>query len=67
MQIKRVCSQSLEKGPAEYFTGSVRNDQLFDTPEPARVFIVNATFEPGARKNRLSAAGKWIYVGSGQI
>ena len=51
MQIKRVCSQSLEKGPAEYFTGSVRCDQLFDTPEPARVFIVNATFEPGARQN----------------
>jgi quercetin dioxygenase-like cupin family protein len=49
MQIKRVCSQSSEKGPAEYFTGSVRNDPLFDAPEPARVFLVSATFEPGAR------------------
>jgi len=49
MQIKRVCSQSSEKSPNEYFTGSVRNDPLFDAPEPARVFILSVTFEPGAR------------------
>ena len=49
MEIKRIGSQPSGKGPAEYFTGSVRNDPLFDAPEPARVFILSATFEPGAR------------------
>jgi len=49
MQIKRVCSQSSEKSSDEYLTGSVRNDPLFDAPEPARVFILSVTFEPGAR------------------
>src|SRR5207249_8539422 len=36
-------------GPAEYFTGTVRIDPLFDAPDPARVFGASVTFEPGAR------------------
>jgi len=49
MDIKRSGSQPSGKGPAEYFTGTVRIDPLFQAPEPARVFGASVTFEPGAR------------------
>lgn len=49
MEIKRTGSQPSSQGPANYFTGSVRIDPLFDAPPPARVFAVSVTFEPGAR------------------
>jgi quercetin dioxygenase-like cupin family protein len=37
------------KGPAEWFTGTVRVDSLFQAPQPARVGGSYVTFEPGAR------------------
>jgi quercetin dioxygenase-like cupin family protein len=49
MEIKRNGSQPSRKGPAEYFTGSVRIDPLNDPAEPARVSMAMVTFEPGAR------------------
>jgi quercetin dioxygenase-like cupin family protein len=49
MDIKRAGSQPSAKGPAEYFTGTVRVDPLFQAPTPARVAGVAVTFEPGAR------------------
>ena len=49
LDIKRVGSQQSTKGSADYFTGAVRIDPLFDAAEPARVFGVTVTFEPGAR------------------
>jgi quercetin dioxygenase-like cupin family protein len=49
MQITRNGSQSSRKGPAEWFTGTVRIDALFQAPEPARVGGGHVTFEPGAR------------------
>ena len=49
MEIKRSGSQPSGKGPAEYFTGTVRIDPLFETQEPARARGANVTFEPGAR------------------
>ena len=49
MEIKRSGSQPSGKGPAEYFTGTVRVDPLFNPPAPARVFGASVTFEPGAR------------------
>ena len=49
MDIKRAGSQPSTKGPAEWFTGSVRVDMLFDTSDPARVSGASVTFEPGAR------------------
>ncbi|WP_332695869.1 (R)-mandelonitrile lyase [Bosea sp. (in: a-proteobacteria)] len=49
MEIKRSGSQPSGKGPAEYFTGSVRIDPLFNPPEPARIATAHVTFEPGAR------------------
>ena len=49
MEIKRNGSQASRKGPAEYFTGTVRIDPVFDAPEPARIRCASVTFEPGAR------------------
>src|SRR6201998_2781544 len=49
MEIIRIGSQASGKGPAEYFTGTVRIDPLFTPPAPARVAMAHVTFEPGAR------------------
>ena len=49
MDIKRNGSRSSGKGPADYFTGQVRVDPLFEAPAPARVRGASVTFEPGAR------------------
>ena len=49
MNIARNGSRPSGKGPADYFTGSVRIDPLLDAPAPARVAGAAVTFEPGAR------------------
>jgi len=49
MEIKRIGSQPSGKGPADYFTGAVLVDPLFEAPDPARVRGASVTFEPGAR------------------
>ena len=49
MQIKRVGSQASMNGPADWFTGTVRIDPLFQANAPARAGGASATFEPGAR------------------
>jgi quercetin dioxygenase-like cupin family protein len=49
MEIKRVGSQPSQKGPADWFTGTVRIDLLFQAVEPARAGGAQVTFEPGAR------------------
>jgi quercetin dioxygenase-like cupin family protein len=49
MDITRNGSQPSRKGPAEYFSGVVRVDPLFEAPDPARAAGASVTFEPGAR------------------
>jgi quercetin dioxygenase-like cupin family protein len=49
MDIKRAGSQPSTRGPADYFTGTVRLDPLFQSTDPARVACASVTFEPGAR------------------
>jgi len=49
MDIKRSGSQPSGKGPADWFTGTVRMDPLFAPIEPGRAGGVSVTFEPGAR------------------
>ncbi len=49
MDIKRSGSQPSRQGPAEYFTGEVRIEPLFEAPNPARARGASVTFEPGAR------------------
>jgi quercetin dioxygenase-like cupin family protein len=50
MELKRAGSQPSQKGPVEFFTGSVRIDPLNAPPEPARATTAYVTFEPGARR-----------------
>ena len=49
MEMKRAGSQASVKGPADWFTGTVRVDPLFEAPDPGRVTGASVTFEPGAR------------------
>ncbi|MBV8782377.1 MAG: cupin domain-containing protein [Phycisphaerae bacterium] len=49
MEIKRAGSQASAKGPADWFTGTVRIDPLFDRTDPATASGASVTFEPGAR------------------
>ena len=49
MEIKRAGSQPSAKGPADWFTGSVRIDPLFQAEAPGRAGGAAVTFEPGAR------------------
>jgi quercetin dioxygenase-like cupin family protein len=49
MEIQRVGTQPSAPGPADWFTGSVRIDALFQAPDPALVAGASVTFEPGAR------------------
>jgi quercetin dioxygenase-like cupin family protein len=49
MEIRRVGTEPSVKGPAEWFTGTVRLDRLFEAAEPARAAGASVTFEPGAR------------------
>jgi quercetin dioxygenase-like cupin family protein len=49
MEIKKAGTQSSGRGPADYFTGTVRLDPLFQPSGAARAFGASVTFEPGAR------------------
>ncbi|RML80749.1 hypothetical protein ALQ90_01027 [Pseudomonas savastanoi pv. savastanoi] len=51
MQIHRAGSAKAIKGPADWFTGSVRIDHIFNAPAPSRVGLAVVNFEPGARTN----------------
>ena len=66
MEIKRNGSQPSRQGSAEWFTGNVRVDPLFDAPAPARVFGAYVTFEPGARTAwHAHALGQTLIVTAG--
>jgi quercetin dioxygenase-like cupin family protein len=49
MDIKRAGTQPSSKGPADWFTGTVRIDPLFPVTAPARAAGNAVTFEAGAR------------------
>jgi quercetin dioxygenase-like cupin family protein len=49
MHIARNGSQPSSRGPADWFTGAVRIDPLFQPEAPARAASASVTFEPGAR------------------
>ncbi len=66
MDIKRVGTQASGKGPAEWFTGIVRIDPLFQAPAPARAAGASVTFEPGARTAwHTHPLGQTIFVTEG--
>lgn len=67
MDIKRNGSQPSEKGPVEWFTGTVRLDAPFRGTEPARVSGAVVTFEPGARTNwHTHPLGQTLIVTAGR-
>ena len=52
MDITRIGSRPSGKGPADWFTGTVRIDPAFDVPpmpDGGRLAGASVTFEPGAR------------------
>lgn len=49
MQIMKAGSQPSRKGPADWFSGTVRLDSMFNPPPPTRGNSILVTFEPGAR------------------
>jgi quercetin dioxygenase-like cupin family protein len=49
MDIKRAGTTPSAKGSADWFTGTVRIDPLFQPNPPARAAAANVTFESGAR------------------
>ncbi len=49
MQITRAGTKPSGKGPADWFTGTVRIDPLFNPHDAERVQGAHVTFEPGAR------------------
>jgi len=77
ISITRGGSQPSGKGPAEYFTGSVRVDPLFKANDPSRTSGASVTFEPGARTAWhthpfgqiliVTAGSGWVQQWGGQI
>ena len=66
MEIKRIGSQPSVKGPAEWFTGTVRIDPLFSAHEPSRASGASVTFEPGARTDwHTHPLGQTLIITSG--
>lgn len=49
MEITKIGTKPSAQGPAEWFTGSVRIDPLFDANDARRGASATVTFEPGAR------------------
>ena len=49
MEIKRSGTQPSSQGSAEYFTGQVKVDPLFEAHPPARGAGARVSFRPGAR------------------
>ena len=70
LDIKRSGSQPSTKGPAEWFTGTVRIDPLFQPKDPARAAGASVAFEPSARTAwHIHPLGQTLIVtaGCGQV
>jgi quercetin dioxygenase-like cupin family protein len=66
MTIARAGSQATIKGPAQYFTGSVRVDPLFPQRAPMASSGAQVSFEPGARSAwHTHPAGQVLIVTAG--
>jgi quercetin dioxygenase-like cupin family protein len=66
MDIRRAGASPSAKGPADWFTGTVRIDPLFPVAAPARAAGNLVTFEPRARTNwHTHPLGQTLIVMSG--
>lgn len=58
--------RSTKSVPAEWFTGTVWQDPIWDAPPPARLRALKVTFAPGARTAwHTHPLGQTLYVVSG--
>lgn len=66
MDIFLAGSRPTRRAPDNYFTGTVWQDSIVATPEPARLVATRVSFEPGARTAWHShPLGQTLYVLSG--
>jgi len=66
MKISRPGAAPSAKGPADWFTGTVRIDPLFAAEDPGRATGASVTFEPGARTAwHTHPAGQTLIVTAG--
>lgn len=66
MELKKNGTECSMNGPAEWFTGRVRIDPLFQALPPARTSAASVTFEPGARTHwHTHPLGQRLVVTSG--
>jgi quercetin dioxygenase-like cupin family protein len=66
MDIHSCGATASRRVPAEWFTGTVWQDPIIETPAPARVRAAVVRFEPGARTNwHTHPLGQTLYVVSG--
>jgi quercetin dioxygenase-like cupin family protein len=66
MDIFRAGQPPSRPGPAEWFTGQVRIDALFNPADPDRVQGALVTFEPGARTAwHTHPLGQTLFVTAG--
>ena len=64
--LDRIGSQPSGRGPAEWFTGTVRIDPLFEATAPARAAGNAVTFERGARTAwHIQPLGQILVVAAG--
>jgi quercetin dioxygenase-like cupin family protein len=70
MKITPSGSVPTKRAPASYFTGTVWQDPVVETPAPARLNATRVTFEPGARTAwHTHPVGQTLYVlaGTGRV
>jgi quercetin dioxygenase-like cupin family protein len=66
MDIRLAETIPTQRGPADYFSGTVWVEGLVETPSPARLRAARVTFEPGARTAwHTHPLGQTLYVLSG--
>lgn len=66
MKITTSGSVPTKRAPASYFTGTVWQDPVIETPAPGRLNATRVTFEPGARTAwHTHPVGQTLYVLSG--
>ncbi|WP_343212931.1 (R)-mandelonitrile lyase [Actomonas aquatica] len=66
MKITRNGSQPSMQGPAQWFTGDVRVDPMFQPEAPARTAAANVNFDAGARTAwHTHPLGQTIIITSG--
>lgn len=66
MKITPSGSVPTKRAPASYFTGTVFQDPIIETPAPAQLYATRVTFEPGARTAwHTHPVGQTLYVIAG--